>query len=44
MKPETANEQYGTSVVNQVIPVKYGRLWWQFWKPWKVAYMTPAEM
>jgi hypothetical protein len=37
-------EAYGTSPVFQPVEIKYGRGWWQFWKPWKVKVMTPAEM
>lgn len=41
-KPVTT-EQYGISIMDKMVPVKYGRTWWQFWKPWKVTYITPSE-
>lgn len=40
--PQTT-EQYGISILNKMVPIKYGRTWWQFWKPWKVSYITPLE-
>lgn len=41
--PQT-QERYGISVMNQEVAIKYGRDWWQFWKPWKTVNMKPYQM